>query len=230
MSVIVSKFTISTKKIVICSDQISKIFCPKYGSAIESSARGPCDLSPLTDAWLSSSRPNLSSTVVDTCTGEMSLSVPSSRCRIWISLTVTQVWLQPGQTKKQNPNREDSLVQQQPYQYTKEDGLTLSHQNKILPRTISRRMSLIFFDTIRRYSGKKMEQLNSVESNSIFEIIIQKYELVRWSLASLFGRRRRFEKKMSVLLWWFGKNLLPPNPSRTLWKQSHWSYVTGQCD
>ena len=31
------------------------------------------------------------------------------------------------------------LVQQQSYQCTKEDGLTLSHQNKILPRTIFRR-------------------------------------------------------------------------------------------
>ena len=29
--------------------------------------------------------------------------------------------------------------QQQPYQYMKEDGLTLNHQNKILPHTISRR-------------------------------------------------------------------------------------------
>ena len=36
-------------------------------------------------------------------------------------------------------NRENSLVQQQPYQYMKEDGLTLSHQNEILPRMIFRR-------------------------------------------------------------------------------------------
>ena len=49
-------------------------------------------------------------------------------------------WLQPGQRQKQNHNREYSLlVQQQPYQYMKEDGLTLSHQNKILLRTIFRR-------------------------------------------------------------------------------------------
>ena len=48
-------------------------------------------------------------------------------------------WLQPDQRQKQNHNREYSLVQQQPYQYMKEDGLTLSHQNKILPRTIFRR-------------------------------------------------------------------------------------------
>ena len=45
----------------------------------------------------------------------------------------------------------------------------------------------------------------------------------------LFGSRRRFEKKISVLLWWFGKNSLLPISSRTFWKQSYWSYVTGQC-
>ena len=56
-----------------------------------------------------------------------------------------------------------------------EDGLTLNHQNKILIRTISRRKSLIFFDTNRRYSEKKMELLNSARENFIFEIIIHKY-------------------------------------------------------
>ena len=56
-------------------------------------------------------------------------------------------WLQPDQRQKQNHNREYSLVQQQPYQYMKEDGLTLNHQNKILPRTIFRRKWSIFFDT-----------------------------------------------------------------------------------
>ena len=70
--------------------------------------------------------------------------------------------LQPDQRQKQNHIRENSLGRQQPFQYMKEDGLTLSHQNKILPRTISRRKWSIFFDTFRRYSEKKMEQLNSV--------------------------------------------------------------------
>ena len=54
-----------------------------------------------------------------------------------------------------------NLLAQQRYHYTKEDGLPLNHQNKILTRTISRRQSSIFFDTIKRYSEKKMEQLNS---------------------------------------------------------------------
>ena len=46
--------------------------------------------------------------------------------------------LPPDPRQKQNQNRENLLVQQQPYPCTKEDGLTLSHQNKILLRTISR--------------------------------------------------------------------------------------------
>ena len=97
--------------------------------------------------------------------------------RIWSVSQDNSRWLQPDQRQKQNHNREYSLVQQQPYQYLKEDGLTLSHQNKILPRTILRRKWSIFFDTIKRYRGKKMEQLNSTKSNSIFEIIIHKYSI-----------------------------------------------------
>ena len=48
---------------------------------------------------------------------------------------------------------------------------------KILLRTTSRRKWSIFFDTIKRYSEKKMEQLNSAKSNSIFEIIVHKYSI-----------------------------------------------------
>ena len=62
---------------------------------------------------------------------------------------------------KQNLNQEYSLGRQQPYQYMKEYGLILNHQSKISSRTISRRKLSIFFDTIKRYSEKKMEQLNS---------------------------------------------------------------------
>ena len=39
-------------------------------------------------AWVLSGCPDLSSTEVDTCTGEVSLLIPSSRSRVWISLTV----------------------------------------------------------------------------------------------------------------------------------------------
>ena len=40
-------------------------------------------------AWSTSGRPYLSSTVVDTVSGEMTLSVRSCRSRVWISLTVS---------------------------------------------------------------------------------------------------------------------------------------------
>ena len=48
-------------------------------------------------------------------------------------------------------------------------------------------------------------------------------------MESLFCCRRRIQTKISVLLWKFGNNSLPPCSSRTFWKQSHWSYATGQC-
>ena len=41
------------------------------------------------------------------------------------------------------------------------NGLILNHQSKISSRAISRRKSSIFFDTIRSYIEKKMEQFNS---------------------------------------------------------------------
>ena len=34
---------------MICCYQVTNIFCTRYGSAIASSARGPCDFGPLTD-------------------------------------------------------------------------------------------------------------------------------------------------------------------------------------
>ena len=41
---------------------------------------------------------------------------------------------------------------------------------------LSKKVS-VFFDTIKQYSEKKMEQLNSTELNSIFEIILHKYSI-----------------------------------------------------
>ena len=53
MSMIVSRFTSFTKNFVICCYQITKIFCTRYGSAIASSARGPCNFGPFTDLAIS---------------------------------------------------------------------------------------------------------------------------------------------------------------------------------
>ena len=45
------------------------------------------------------------------------------------------MWLQPGQRQKAKPSTERTCWErQQPHQHTKEDGLTLNHQKKILPR------------------------------------------------------------------------------------------------
>ena len=53
ISMIVSRFTIFTENLVICCDQVTKIFCTKHGSAIASSARGPCNFGPLADLTIS---------------------------------------------------------------------------------------------------------------------------------------------------------------------------------
>ena len=53
---LVSRFTIFTENLVICCYQVTKIFCSRYGSAIASSARDPCNFRPLTDLAISVSR------------------------------------------------------------------------------------------------------------------------------------------------------------------------------
>ena len=106
-----------------------------------------------------------------------------------------KVWLQPGQRQKQNHNRENLLVQQQPYQYMKEDGLTLSHQNKLSLRTIFRRKWSIFFDTIKQYSEKKMEQLKSTELNFIFEIILHKCSIDLMIVGNLVWQQEEVRKE-----------------------------------
>ena len=53
ISVIVSRFTTFTENLVICCNQVTKIFCTRYGSAIASSARGPCTFRPFTDLAIS---------------------------------------------------------------------------------------------------------------------------------------------------------------------------------
>ena len=53
ISMIVSRFTSFTDNLVICFNQITKIFCTRYDSANTSSARGPCDFGPLADLAIS---------------------------------------------------------------------------------------------------------------------------------------------------------------------------------
>ena len=115
-----------------------------------------------------------------------------------------QAWLQPGQRQKQNLNREDSLGRQQPYQYIKDDGSTLNHRNKVSIRTIFRIKSSIFFDTIKRYIEKGMEQLNFARSSFIFEIIIHKYNfglMIDGKLVWLQAEDPNEDISIALIIW-----------------------------
>ena len=59
----------------------------------------------------------------------------------------------------------------------KESGLILNQRNPFSLRTRSRRKYSIFFDIIKQYSEKMMEQFNSGGLNYIFEMIPHKYSI-----------------------------------------------------
>ena len=103
--------------------------------------------------------------------------------------------LQPDQRQKQNHKRGNLLMCQVSYRCTKENGLTLSHQNKILLRTISRRKWSVFFDTIKQYSGKTMEQFNSGKLNFIFEINSHKFSIGLMSVGKLVWQQEEVRKE-----------------------------------
>ena len=50
---IVSRFAFVAEDFVICCYQVTKIHSTKYGFAIASSARGPCNFGPFTDLAIS---------------------------------------------------------------------------------------------------------------------------------------------------------------------------------
>ena len=52
-SVIVSRFASVTEDLVNCRYQVTKIFSTRYSTTIASSARGPCNFSPLADLAIS---------------------------------------------------------------------------------------------------------------------------------------------------------------------------------
>ena len=89
------------------------------------------------------------------------------------------------------------MGRQQPYQYTKEDGLTLNHQNKILLRTITRRKSLIFFDnqTLQRDEDGAVEFCKIKFHLQNHHSQIQNWSDDRWKacLAAGGGSKRRYQ-------------------------------------
>ena len=109
-----------------------------------------------------------------------------------------QVWLQPGQRQKQNLNREYSLGQQQPYQYMKADGLTLSQQNKILA---SYDLSKKVINLLRHNQTLQREEDGAIEFYKIkFHLRNHHSQIHNWSddrwkacLAAGGGSKRRYQ-------------------------------------
>ena len=95
--------------------------------------------------------------------------------------------------RSRNHNRENLLIHQLSYLRTKEDGLILSHQKKLSLRTI--------FTQSNSTAGTRW--INSILQNQIqsSNTFLTSTALVSWSLEILFGSRRRFNMKISVLLW-----------------------------
>ena len=102
--------------------------------------------------------------------------------------------LQPDQRQKQNHKRGNLLTHQVSYRCMKENGLTLSHQNQPSLHTTYRRKLTVFFDTIKQYSGKRMEQFNSGELNFIFEINPLKYSIGLMSVGNLVWQQEEVQK------------------------------------
>ena len=54
--------------------------------------------------------------------------------------------------------------------------------------------------------------------------------LVRQSMGSMLGSRRRSKMEISVLHWCFRNNSFFPSSSRTYRTKSYWSFIAGQCN
>ena len=106
-------------------------------------------------------------------------------------------WLQPGQRQNQNHNREYSLLQQQPYQYMKEDGLTLSHRKNLASYDLSKKL----INLLRHNQTLQREDDGSIEFYKIKFYLrnhlsqIQVWSDDRWKacLAAGGGSKRRYQ-------------------------------------
>ena len=107
-----------------------------------------------------------------------------------------RMWSYCSQIKgKQNHKRENLLMCQKSYRWTRESGLTLNHQNHLSLRTKSRRKWSVFFDKIKQYSGKKMEQFNSGKLSFIFEINSHKYSIGLMIVRKLVWQHEEVQKE-----------------------------------
>ena len=66
-----------------------------------------------------------------------------------------------------------------------------------------------------------MEQLNSTELKSIFEIILHKYSIGLMIVGKFFWQREEVRKENISIASMIREKSLSPCSSGTLWKQSH---------
>ena len=131
------------------------------------------------------------------------------------------MWLQLGQRQKQNFNREYSLGQQQPYQYMKEDGLTLSHRKQNLA---SYDLSKKVINLLRHNQTLQREEDGAIEFyKKKFHLRNHHSQIQNWSddrwkacLVAGGGSKRRYQHCSDN-----SGTILPPCSSRTFWKQSY---------
>ena len=89
-----------------------------------------------------------------------------------------QEWLQPGRRQKAKPQPRESIGTTT-IPLCERIWIDIEPSKQVLESYNLSRKSSIFFDTIRSYIEKKMEQLNSTRQNSIYETIILKYKIGR---------------------------------------------------
>ena len=105
--------------------------------------------------------------------------------------------LQPDQRQKQNHNRENLLIQQLPYRCTKEDGLVLSHQNKLAAYDLSTKV----ISLLRHNQTVQREDDGAIQFYRIkFHLRNHSSQVQHWSddrwkscLAAGGGSKRRYQ-------------------------------------
>ena len=80
--------------------------------------------------------------------------------------------------------------------------------------------------TSRRRWSDRIPEIKRSSSERIWELSVS----VWWNDDEQDGRKRRQQKKISILNWLVRtRNSLSPNSPRSFRTQSHWSYTAGQC-
>ena len=121
---------------------------------------------------------------------EDNTEIPADPQEEQVSQTSTSVVAARSKAKAKPKPRESTGMTTVPFR--ERNGLILNHQSKISNCTISRRKSLIFFDTIRSYIEKKMEQFKFCKNKIPHQSQIQNWSDDRWKIClAASGRSKR---------------------------------------